>query len=286
MKADAVFESLTSTFIKRIEDGLTGKWEKPWLDLGEGIATNAETNNRYQGGNILLTLVAAYEAGYSGPYWATYKQWANIGGQVKKGERGTRLLFWKTVERVNSDGEQVVIPFANSFTVFHADQQEGWVRPEPPVMNSIERVEEADRFFESVGARVVEGGDRACYSPEEDYIRVPKATQFKDVEGFYSTLAHEYAHWTGHKSRLNRFGDGAEAYAMEELVAELTAAFVCSTLSITASPRDDHVAYLSHWLKALKEDPKALWRAASQATQAHNYLSQLADTQINKEEIA
>jgi antirestriction protein ArdC len=275
-KADAVFEAITAQVIAQIEEGIAGRWTKPWIDLGEGIARNAKTGKAYRGGNTLITWAKATHNGWDGAWWATYKQWDALGAQVRKGEKGTALIYWKFVERADADGNVRRIPFANVFTVFHAAQVDGWTPPAAEERDTPERVAAAEQLFDSVGATVLVGGDRACYSPTTDTIHVPTLEQFQDAAAYYATLAHEHAHWTGHKDRLNRDLSGrfgSESYAAEELVAELTATFLCSTLGLSPTPRPDHAAYLSSWLKVLKSDPKALWKAASLAQESHDYIA-------------
>jgi antirestriction protein ArdC len=278
-KADTVFEGLTAQFIARIEEGLAGEWSKPWVDFGEGIARNASTGKAYRGGNVLITYATAAANGWEGPWWATYRQWDELGAQVRKGEKSTRLIFWKFIERSDDDGNVRRIPFANVFNVFHAAQVEGWEAPEAPERDTPERVAEAEAFFAAVGADVRHGGDRAYYSPTGDYIGIPQLEQFSEAPAYYATLGHEHAHWTGRSGRCardlsGRFG--SESYAAEELVAELTSAFLCATLGLSSTPRPDHAAYLANWLKVLRDDSKALWKAASLAQQAHDYLCRAA----------
>jgi antirestriction protein ArdC len=271
-----VFAEMTRQFIERIEAGAAGDWSKPWLDVGMGLPRNAVTGKAYRGGNVLVGLMTASIRGFEGQWWATYKQWDGLDAQVRKGEKGTRMVFWKFVkrQREGSDREET-IPFANSFTVFHSDQVEGWEPPVVELPTPGERNQQAEQFFAEVGAEVRQGGDRAYYAPVQDYIGIPEFAQFADPVAYYATFAHEHAHWTGHETRLsrdlkNRFG--SEAYAMEELVAELAASFTCAALGLTATPRPDHAAYLAHWLGVLRADPKALWTAASKAQEAHDFL--------------
>lgn len=275
-KADAVFESLTAQVIAQIEEGIAGRWTKPWIDLGEGTARNAKTGKAYRGGNTLITWWKAFSEGWEGQWWATYKQWGELGAQVRKGQKGTSLIFWKFTERTDAEGNVRTIPFANTFTVFHAAQVDGWEPPATEERDTPERIAAAEQFFAATGADVHVGGDRACYSPTFDTISIPRIEQFTDAAAYYATLAHEHGHWTGHKDRLNRDLSGrfgSESYAAEELVAELTATFLCSTLGISPTPRPDHAAYLKNWLQILRDDSKALWKAASLAQKAHDYLT-------------
>lgn len=280
-KADDTFEAMTAEFIRRIEDGAAGDWSKPWIDLGEGLPKNASTGVTYKGGNVWLALASADRHGWSGQWWATYKQWEALGAQVRKGEKGTTLIKWGRTECKSHGSDEMCNRcgrmYATAFTVFHAEQVDGWEAPaaESMTLTELERHDRADKWFEQVGARVVEGGDRACYSPGSDTISMPRPEQFRDAPSYYATLAHEHGHWTGAKSRLardlsGRFG--SESYAMEELVAELTAVFVCAELGITATPREDHAAYLANWVQVLRNDVKALWKACSEAQRALGFM--------------
>lgn len=290
-KADDTFEAMTAEFIRRIEDAAAGDWSKPWIDLGEGLPKNASTGTAYKGGNVWLALAAADRHGWSGQWWATYKQWESLGAQVRKGEKGTTLIKWGRAECRDHGKDEMCNRcgrmFARAFTVFHVEQQDGWEAPPSETANltDVERHERADKWFEQVGADVTYGGDRACYSPVSDSISMPRPEQFVDAPAYYATLAHEHGHWTGAKERLGRDLSGrfgSESYAMEELVAELTAVFVCAELGIVATPRDDHAAYLASWLKALRSDAKALWRACSEAQKALGFM----EAQVTGEAVA
>jgi antirestriction protein ArdC len=285
-KGTDTMEAMTARFIARIEEGTAGKWDKPWVPMMNGtMPVNACTGKPYRGGNVLIGWLTAELCGYTSPWWATYKQWAELGGQVRKGEKGTTMVFWQFVTKTDADGTERDVAFAKTFSVFHADQQDGWEAPTADELDTPDRHDAAERWFGATGADWSEvQGDRACYSPTTDKITVPLLGQFADAGAFYATLAHEHIHWTGHKDRANRdltgrFGD--ESYAMEELVAELGAAFVCGTLGLSAVPRDDHASYLAHWVKVLKADGRALWAAASKAQQAHDWLvAQVESTEM------
>jgi antirestriction protein ArdC len=286
-KANATFEAMTAAFIERIEEGTAGKWTKPWIDLGHGLPKNASTSACYRGGNALIALIEADTRDYSTQWWATYKQWEQLGAQVQRGEGGISLVKWGMAQCRDHGPEESCSRcgrmYARGFTVFNADQVEGWQAPEEPALSTLERHQAADKFFEAVGSAVEYGGDRACYSPATDIISMPTADQFADQSAFYATLAHEHGHWTGHESRLGRNLEGrfgSASYAMEELVAELTAVFVCAELGITALPREDHCAYLAHWLEVLAEDSQALWRASSEAQKAATFMQASASDSI------
>jgi antirestriction protein ArdC len=191
---------------------------------------------------------------------------------------------WTTVVKGHKgdDGEIVeeggrrLVPF--TFSVFAAEQVDGWEIPERPALNAPESIEAADRFFAGVGADVRHGGNQAAYSVGGDFIILPEIGQFTSAVDFYATSAHEHAHWTGHPRRLNRgLGTkfGSDAYAAEELVAELSAAFTCCRLGISTTPRPDHAAYLDSWLRVLRSDASALFTIASKAQAATDFLADL-----------
>jgi antirestriction protein ArdC len=244
----------------------------------------------YSGINILMLWAEAEDKGYASPLWLTYQQAGSLGGHVKKGEHGSIVVYASTFKKKEADdgGDEVErdIPFLKQYIVFNAEQCEGlpdhyYATKEPP-KTQMERVEVADRFFANLKADIREGGDKAYYTMTQDYIRIPPFETFKDAESHAATLAHEFCHWTRHPLRLNRdfgrkrFGD--EGYAMEELVAELGAAFLCADLTITPETREDHADYLASWLHVLKNDKRAIFTAASYASKAVDYLHSLQST--------
>jgi antirestriction protein ArdC len=253
----------------------------------------------YQGINILMLWGAAMEKGYSAPIWMTFKQALALGGAVRKGERGSLVVFALTFTRTEADtatGEESErdIPFLKGYTVFNAEQIDGlpahFLAPAAPRLDPAQRIEHAERFFAATGATVRHGGDRAYYSITGDYVQMPHFEAFRDAESYYAVLAHELTHWTRHPSRLarefgrKRFGD--EGYAMEELVAELGAAFLSADLDLTPEPRPDHAAYIAGWLKALKNDRRAISTAASYAQRAADFLSGIRTTVTTMQEEA
>lgn len=229
--------------------------------------------------------MAAELRGYSAPVWATYRQWAELGAQVRSGEKSSLVIFYKEFEAepdpedASDDGKRRV---ARASYVFNAAQVDGYVQPgAPEPLGLIERIAEADRFVAATGARIKHGGDMAYYRPSTDHIQMPSEDTFCGTEtmsrneGYYATLVHELTHWTGAKHRLardmgKRFGD--QGYAAEELVAEIGAAFLCAELGITQETRADHAQYLAHWLKLMKDDARAIFTAAAKASEAASYL--------------
>jgi antirestriction protein ArdC len=287
-----IHAEITARIVTAIEDGIAGDFRLPWSRSGaSGRPTNIASGKRYNGINVLALWVAALHHGYSRPVWGTYKQWQDKGAQVRKGEKASLVVFYKTliVEREAEDsgetetGERLL---ARASYVFNADPVDGFAEPEPlPAQPLFAPVEQADRFAAQVGADIREGGTRACYSPAEDIIRMPDRTRFHGTptmsagEAYYATLMHELTHWSGAPTRCardlkHRFG--SEAYAMEELVAELGAAFLCADLGITPEPRPDHASYIANWLAVLKSDKKAIFTAASKAQAAVNFLTERA----------
>jgi antirestriction protein ArdC len=210
------------------------------------------------------------------------------GGQVRKGEKGSQVVYANTVTRSETDalsGEEVErqVPFLRGYTVFNAEQVEGlpahFYSLAAPALSEFERIAAADRFFAATGAVIRHGGNQAYYIQGEDRVQMPPFEAFKDQVSYYATLSHELTHWTKHKARLDRdFGLrswGDEGCAMEELVAELGAAFLAADLGLAAAPREDHAAYIALWLEVLKGDKRAIFTAASHAQRAVDFLAGL-----------
>jgi antirestriction protein ArdC len=228
--------------------------------------------------------------GYTSGEWATYNQWQALGAQVKKGEKSALIVFWKISERSREETEDQEEEsnrsiLARGYHVFNARQVEGYSPETSPVLPESERIESAERFFSLQDVAIRHGGSRACYSPEEDVIHMPPFSCFRDGASYYSVLGHEEVHASGAAHRLNRdlkprFAE--ESYAMEELIAELGAAFLCSTLGLANDPRQEHAAYLTSWLRVLKNDKRAIFTAASQAQKAVDWMRLRADEQQTK----
>jgi len=282
-----VYTRVTNKIIADLERGnLT--WLQPWQAghaAGQISKPLRAIGKPYQGINVIMLWASAMEQGFDCPIWLTYKQAAELGGQVRKGEKGSLVVYADTITKTeaNDKGEDVetVIPFMKGYTVFNAQQivklpEHFYARTEPQHSQPIERIERAERFFASTKATIQHGGSRAFYSPDRDIVQMPDMQTFRDSENYYATLAHEMTHWTRHESRLNRdlgrkrFADAG--YAMEELVAEIGAAFLCADLGITPETREDHAAYVASWLKVLKDDKRAIFTAASHAQRAAAHL--------------
>lgn len=292
-----VYTQVTNNIIAAIEAG-AGDWQMPWHRSGEGLnrPVNIDTNNAYRGINVVSLWAAAQGRGFSTGTWGTYRQWQNNGAQVRKGEKASLVVFYKEfdVEEATDDGEteQCKRLMARASWVFNADQVDGYAAPAlPEPKDPVQVLDKAECFIAGTGAVVRHGGSRAFYRPSDDIIQMPEREHFlgsetsSATESYYATLLHELTHWTGHDRRCDRqFGKrfGDDAYAMEELVAELGAAFLCADLGVTLTPRPDHAAYIDNWLKVLKADKKAIFTAASQAAKATDYLGGLQSADITE----
>lgn len=291
-----IHQQVTNQIIAAIERG-AGEFRLPWHRATGSIMrpANIASKKPYRGVNIVALWATAEVRGYSSGIFGTYKQWCDIGAQVRKGEKSAYVVFYKEIavaagedDAAGDDTETRL--FARATPVFAAEQVDGY---EPPVLDppstGIEPIDAAEAFVAATGAVVDYGGGRAFYRPATDSIQLPTRAAFvgsstsPPAEAFYSTLLHELTHWTSPASRCNRelgkrFGD--QAYAMEELVAELGAAFLCAELGISCEPRVDHAQYLAAWLAVLKVDKKAIFTAASKASQAVAFLGQLQATAV------
>jgi antirestriction protein ArdC len=296
-----VYTQVTNTIIAAIEAG-AGDWQMPWHRSGQGLnrPVNIDTANAYRGINVVSLWASAQARGFSTGVWGTYRQWQSKGCQVRKGEKSSLVVFYKEfdVEEQKDDGEieQGRRLIARASYVFNADQVDGFESPPlPEPKDPAQILDKAETFVGATGADIRHGGNQAFYSisldGHGDFIQMPERQRFMGTEtstateSYYSTLLHELTHWTGSAKRCNRqFGKrfGDDAYAVEELVAELGAAFLCADLGITLEPRPDHAAYLDHWLKVLKADKKAIFTAASQAAKATDYLAGLRSSDATK----
>jgi antirestriction protein ArdC len=281
-----VYTRITDKIIADLEQGVR-TWMKPW-NAGNtaGRITRPLRHNGvpYSGINILMLWAESMDKGFTTPIWMTFKQASELNAHVRKGEKGSLVVYANSITRTEEDdkGEETEreIHYMKGYTVFNVEQIDGL--PEhyygKPIVNttSVERIARAESFFTATKADIRYGGDRAFYSNDGDYIQMPVIEAFRDPESFYATLAHESTHWTKHPKRLDRsFGRkawGDEGYAREELVAELASAFLCSDLGITPEVRDDHAAYIASWLQVLKNDKRAIFSAAAHAQKAVDFL--------------
>ena len=271
---------MVENIISKIENNETGSWFKSWA--GCGIPTNFATKSSYNGFNILSLMFEAERNEYKSNYWLTFNQIKKLKAIVKKGEKSTAVFFFKPLkiqeEEEQENGEmkkkEKTVLLLKSYNVFNLDQTDIEIDTKSPEFRG-----EIEDFISNVGIEILNGSE-AYYSPVFDHVVVPRAEDFNTTDNYYSVLFHELSHASGHKSRLDRdltgkFGD--ESYAKEELIAELGSIFLCSHFNIESTIR--HEAYLKSWLKAAKEDPKFLWKSASEASKILEYFIKL-----NKEE--
>lgn len=273
-----VYEMVTNRIIEQLEKGMI-PWQKPWSGSNKG-AYNRISNKPY---SLLNQMTLAHTGEY-----ATFKQWTELGGHIRKGEKAEQIMFWKIqpIEKENEDGEKVIrqIPILKYFNVFHISQVDGVEPKEDIKVNEHEPIEQAEKvkvdYMNREHLQIRETiSDKAYYSPTADYIQVPCKEQYQNIEEFYSTLFHEMVHSTGHKSRLDRLETGAsahfgsESYSKEELVAELGSATLVNMLGIeTSKSFKNSSAYIQSWLRVLKNDTHFIVSASSRAEKAVNYI--------------
>lgn len=282
----SLYDEITDKIIAELEAGRV-PWVQPWgtaaAKASLSMPKNASTDRLYSGVNILLLWGSTIENGFTGQSWLTFRQALSLGGHVRKGERGTTVVYADRFvpsdekRRAAETGEEAqAIPFLKRFTVFNCDQcdelpHEIAAAAPPPPPGLIEPT--VDALIKATGIDFRIGGNRAFYAPIEDFVQVPPPQAYFKPINWHRTALHELGHATGHRSRLDRDQSGSygtKKYAFEELVAELAAAFGCASLGIVPTVR--HSDYIGSWLEVLREDNRAIVRAASQASKAADYL--------------
>ncbi|EOD4129743.1 ArdC family protein [Yersinia enterocolitica] len=271
-----IYQTVTDSIISALEAGVK-PWSCPWQRVPgmSGLPSNYATGAAYSGVNIMLLWSSASEQGFNDSRWMTYKQAKAEGGQVRKGEHGTTAIFYTTLEKEDDDGETDYIPMLKTFTVFNVEQIDGLPLSDEVVCpaETFEPLPQVEALFRNSGAIIIEKGQNAFFIPSTDEIRLPERYLFADAANFYATGLHELVHWSGGKSRLNREMKGkfgSEGYAFEELIAELGSAFLMADLGIVGEVQPG--SYIASWLKALKNDKRFIFKAASAASKAHRYL--------------
>ena len=292
-------EDITNKIIESLEKG-KAPWQKPWIDM---VPVNAVTGNYYQGINSIILSVEGEKLSEDGdPRWATKKQADSRGWTIRKGAKATtiRVLILRDkkimlpdtcAKSVSSSGKKP--PIRRVFEVYHASQIQGIppfveLKNKPIVSNKI-----LDRIIFYSSARIFEGGNEAYYSPRDDLIRMPYRSTFLDSESYYSTLLHELTHWTGHSSRLNRFFSwslkpNSEAYAREELVAEIASMFLMLETGVRSTQEhfNNHIGYIASWISLLRSDPNAIFKAAQDARKATDFIMSFRDEATNEVKVA
>jgi antirestriction protein ArdC len=284
MSSFDLYQTVTDQIVAMLEKGVV-PWRSPILGRSSaGHPKNLNTGKQYRGVNVFLLAFTAFTKGYGSSYWLTFNQAKERGGNVRKGEKSSMVVFWKKYETTDRDtGLPTTIPVLRYYNVFNAEQMEGIEIPdavkfEPIDFKPIEAAEQIASNY--AGGPVVEhnGGQQAFYRPTTDVVHLPERTRFASVEEYYSTLFHELSHSTGHSTRLDRKLDtepkpfGSPDYGKEELVAEMSAAFLCSYAGIQPTVIANQTAYLSGWLKQLKSDKKLVVSAAGQAQRAADWI--------------
>ena len=278
-----IYQTVTNQIIAALEAG-TPPWVCPWRGIGiDARPANATTGRHYRGVNVLLLNLRAMTQGFAKSRWLTFQQALAVGAHVRRGEQGTQIVFFKMHELekgaqpdVDGSTDRRVVPLLRSFTVFNVEQIDGLpdrfapVAPEP---GSWEPLDVADGILERSGALFRHGGSKAFYAPEPDLIQMPPRVAFDCAGDYYATALHELTHWTGHASRCNRplgMRHGIDAYAFEELVAEMGAAFLTDYCGLVG--RLQHASYIASWLQALRGDKRLIFTASSQAQRAADFL--------------
>ena len=270
MKTD-IYDTVTNRIIENLEKGCI-PWIKPW-HTENTLDKNIKTGNEYNGINRIILGMSGYQSNI----WASFKQWKDLGANVKLHEKGTAIVFYKPVSgvKVTSEGDEIIYNsvFTTSY-IFNAEQVEGIeIKPrdieDKPFLNNVD----IDSMVLNTGANIKHGGNSAYYRTSEDYINMPVKSDFNDEAGYYATLLHELTHWSGAKHRLDRtkgkrFGD--TAYAFEELIAELGSAFLCEKYAVKGDIR--HEGYIQSWLQALKNDNKMIFKASAYAQKSTDYI--------------
>lgn len=286
--ANDIYKAVTDRILELLEQG-TVPWKKP-IRSGEGagkLPTNLVSLNAYRGINVFLLAVSAWVEGYESPFWLSYRQAAQKGGHVRKGEKGTLVVFWKQyATKDKKSGEDITVPVLRKYTVFNTDQCEGIEAPqvsERPVEDAestfapIKAAEDIARAYEG-GPQIEHRGTKAFYRPSQDQIQIAEPDRFVDAQSYYATLFHELVHSTGHSSRLDRGLDtrlapfGSPDYSKEELVAEMGAAFLAAAAGISESTIEQSASYIDGWRRSLSADPKLVVQAAGAAQKASDWI--------------
>ena len=285
-----VYTRITASIVAQLERGVR-PWAPAWSaahPAGPITRPLRHAGQPYSGINVLSLWASAMAHGFAAPIWMTYRQAGELGGQVRKGEKGSPVVYANAMTKTDTDaasGDEVekTIRFLKGYTVFNVEQIDGlpshYYAPPAPRSAPAVRIAHAESFFSGTGAAIGHGGNCAFYRPATDSIQMPPFDAFRDAESYYAVLAHEVTHWTAAPARCDRQFDGkrfgSEGYAMEELVAELGSAFLCADLDLALELREDHASYIASWLEVLKGDNRAIFTAASHAQQAVDFVNRL-----------
>ena len=287
-----IYTRITSQIVSHLEKGVR-PWVRPWNAehaAGRIMRPLRHNGKPYSGINVLSLWASAMAQSFAAPIWMTFKQASELDAHIRKGAKGSLVVYADSIKRKETDektGDEIdrEIPFLKGYTVFNVEQIDGlsevYYAKAAPALDPVARIAHAEEFFAALGATIRHGGNRAFYSIAADAIQMPPFESFQDADSYYATLAHECTHWSGSKTRLDRdFGGhrfGSEGYAVEELVAELGAAFLCADLELALEPREDHASYIATWLNVLAADKRAVFTAAAHAQRAAEFINRNAN---------
>ena len=285
MTSQDLYTAVTNQIVAQLEAGNLQPWKCPWSKTGGGFPLR-HNGTPYRGCNVLWLWMTAALKGYGSPYFMTFQQAKEYGGSVRKGEKSTPVLFCQPMSKdtMREDGTEGKESYwiARSYNVFSADQIDSlppqFSQQPTPTLDEVQRIEHAETYFANTGAKVIHEGYGAHYQPMSDTIRLPAFGFFDSPAAYYATRAHETHHWAGVAHRLGRFAyvdQKTDAYAKEEIIAELAATMTMAQLGIEANSSADHAAYLDHWIRAMKEDASYIFKAASKAQQSCDFLNGL-----------
>ncbi len=277
-----LYQVVTNRIIHLIEQGVA-PWRNPIAGQELSLPNNLNSGRSYRGVNVFLLAMKAWEEGYRSPWWLTFKQAKERGGKVRRGEKSTLVIFWKQyVTKDRATGEEITVPVLRYFRVFNTEQCEGMSVPEESLAErpQVEALPACQTIVDGfpLPPTIHYGGSQAFYRPTEDLVSVPELSSFSSTKEGYATLFHELAHATGHSTRLDRGLDrklrpfGSPDYSREELIAEMTAAFLCAESGITPATIENQAAYLQGWLKKLKAESRLVIVAAGSAQRAADWV--------------
>lgn len=277
-----LYAKVTGQIIKAIEGGHV-PWRRPWKDSLSSMIMpcNAETNKLYRGINVPILWMEGHLKGFATPLWGTQETWKRLGGTILKRQYPTEIVFYRFFKKAVK-GKERTIPLMRTFEVYNLDQVYGcftlaqkW-KPKPITSEDQLSFEPAEKVIKACKAKITYGGNQAAYSPTLDRIRMPAKGQFHTRVGYWTTLLHEHAHWSGHEKRLNRtFGaPRTNEYYYEELIAEMSACFLSATLGLPEALEQmpQHASYLSSYLKLLRQDNKIIFKASTAATKVTEFI--------------
>jgi len=291
------YQEITNAFIELLENE-KGNFVKTWQDNSLNGHYNIKTKKAYQGTNVFSTAISSFKNGFKSNEWGSFKQWQDKGFKVNKGVKATYIIYFEMIENKKAQlkgEEKKLIPLLKGFPIFNADQTS--YKDSKDYLKNLNLLKEhgnklifnnkrIDKVVNNSKAIIKHGGNRAFYSPTSDFIQMPNKESFKDIDNnskevnYYSTLLHELSHWSGHSSRLkrdlfNRFG--SNAYAFEELVAEISSGFLCTMLELVKLPTPNHAKYINNWLEVLKSDKKAIVKAFALAQKSSDFILQFQE---------